>query len=65
MVKKFIHWIYNKITIDSLERNNRIISEGQVYWCLLGENIGFEQNGKGDYFRRPVLIFKKFNNNVF
>ena len=64
MIKRFIEWIYAKIIIDSIDRKT-IIEEGRVYWCSLGENIGFEQNGKGEYFRRPVLIFKKFNNNIF
>ena len=36
-----------------------------VFWCSLGENIGDEENGKGDNFRRPVLILKKFNQNLF
>ncbi len=27
-------------------------------------NIGFEQDGKGEEFRRPVLILKKFNKYV-
>ncbi len=31
----------------------------------LGRNIGYEQNGSGDNFARPVLIVKKFNNNMF
>ena len=31
----------------------------------LGKNIGFEQNGSGDNFSRPVLIIKKFNNHMF
>ena len=31
----------------------------------LGKNIGFEQNGSGDNFSRPVLIVKKFNNHMF
>jgi mRNA-degrading endonuclease toxin of MazEF toxin-antitoxin module len=65
MVKNFIGWIYKKISIDKLQKNNLTISEGQVFWCTLGENIGFEQNGKGEYFQRPVLIFKKFNNDIF
>lgn len=65
MVKDFLSWVYKKIKLDNLERVNRIISEGQVFWCSLGENIGYEQNGKGVYFRRPVLIFKKFNNELF
>ncbi len=37
----------------------------EVYWCSIGENIGDEENGKGLKFRRPVLVFKKFNNNIF
>lgn len=64
MVKRFIHWIYEKIIIDSKERV-AIVKECEVYWCNLGENIGDEENGKGEEFRRPVLIFKKFNNNIF
>jgi mRNA-degrading endonuclease toxin of MazEF toxin-antitoxin module len=64
MVKKFIGWIYNKIYIHSRTRV-ALVKEGEVYWCTLGENIGDEENGKGEDFRRPVLIFKKFNNNIF
>ena len=33
--------------------------------CSLGKNIGYEQNGSGDSFSRPVLIIKKFNNQMF
>lgn len=64
MFKKFIGWIYHKIYIDTKERGV-VIRKGEVYWCALGENIGHEENGKGDDFRRPVLIFRKFNNNMF
>ena len=64
MVKNFIDWIITKIIIDKSE-NVALINEGGVYWCSLGENIGFEQNGKGEDFRRPVLILKKFNNSIF
>jgi len=31
----------------------------------IGKNIGFEQNGSGDNFSRPVLVIKKFNNHMF
>ncbi len=64
MTKKFISWIFNKIIIDKTYKETPI-NEHEVYWCSLGENIGFEQNGKGEDFRRPILIFKKFNNNMF
>ena len=30
-----------------------------------GQNIGFEQNGSGDNFARPIMIIKKFNNHMF
>ncbi len=65
MIKHFIDWIITKIIIDKTQRTDIIINEGQVFWCSLGENIGDEENGKGYIFRRPVLIFKKFNNNLF
>lgn len=65
MIKHFIDWILTKIIIDKKERQDFIINEYQVFWCSLGENVGDEENGKGYDFRRPVLVFKKFNNNIF
>ena len=38
---------------------------GEVWICILGKNIGREQNGGSDNFSRPVLIVKKFNNEIF
>lgn len=37
----------------------------EVWWCSLGVNIGFEQDGTGKNFDRPVLIIKGFNKNTF
>ncbi len=31
----------------------------------IGKNIGFEQNGSGNNFSRPLLVIKKFNNHMF
>ena len=39
--------------------------EGEVWMCSLGKNIGYEQNGSEESFSRPVLIIKKFNNQMF
>jgi mRNA interferase MazF len=36
-----------------------------VRWCRIGINIGNEILGKGDNFKRPVLILKKFSGDVF
>ena len=30
----------------------------EIWWCSLGVNVGFEQDGSGAEFRRPVLILK-------
>ncbi|HXK31788.1 MAG TPA: type II toxin-antitoxin system PemK/MazF family toxin [Candidatus Paceibacterota bacterium] len=30
----------------------------EIWWCALGVNIGFEQDGTGAEYRRPVLILK-------
>ncbi len=35
--------------------------EGQIWWCSLGQNIGSESFGKGENFRRPILIIKKLS----
>jgi mRNA interferase MazF len=39
--------------------------EGEIWISSIGKNIGFEQNGKGEVFSRPVLVVKKFNNQMF
>ena len=36
----------------------------EVWWCSLGVNIGFEEDGKNELFERPVLVLKKFNKEV-
>jgi len=33
----------------------------EIWWCALGVNIGFEQDGKNNDYERPVLILKKIN----
>lgn len=45
--------------------NTPNFKEREVWYLKLGKNIGFEQNGKGDTFLRPVVVLKKFNNSVF
>jgi len=34
--------------------------ERQIWWCALGLNVGSEDDGKNEYFERPVLIFRRF-----
>ena len=44
---------------NTLERKIPRISEGEIWWVAVGENVGVEINGKSEYFSRPVLMFKK------
>jgi len=63
-VKKFNEWNELKKQID--ERENIVqFKEREIYWARIGENIGFEQNGKGLEFSRPVLVVKKLNKQLF
>lgn len=47
------------------DKPDRFPQEGDVWMCSLGKNIGYEQNGGGDNFSRPILVVKKFNNRMF
>lgn len=38
---------------------------GEVWMCTLGKNLGREQNGGLEDFSRPVLVIRKFNNEMF
>jgi mRNA interferase MazF len=63
-MKKFDRWNeVKKITDAKKEIAN--FKEREIYWANIGENIGFEQNGKGDDFMRPILVFRKFSLNMF
>ncbi len=35
--------------------------EREIWWCSIGKNIGFEQNGKGEEFTRPIIIVKRLS----
>lgn len=39
--------------------------EREIWYTHIGKNIGFEQDGTGNTFTRPVLIFKKINYDLF
>ena len=66
MERNFDHWNKIKKTIDSRVNALGIFpKEGEVWISIIGKNIGFEQNGSNRDFSRPVLVVKKFNNNMF
>ncbi len=65
-MKDFDSWNELKKKIeDEKNKPDRFPKEGEVWMSSLGKNIGYEQNGSGDNFSRPILIVKKFNNHMF
>lgn len=56
MQKDFDRWNENKKLIDS--KTSLMYHERELWWCSLGLNVGFEQNGSSLEFRRPVLVLK-------
>jgi mRNA interferase MazF len=61
VIKRFIEWIQVKIKLHGQETPPFFVSEGEIWWASVGDNIGREINGKGDYFTRPVYIYQKLN----
>ncbi len=58
--KHFEEWIKLK---EKLHFGSSVpkISDGDVWWCGFGENVGVEINGKSGRFSRPVVIMKKLS----
>ncbi len=63
-MKDFDKWNEIKKIVNET-RSSINVKEGQVFWCKMGLNIGDEIFGKGIFFRRPILVLKKFSQNVF
>lgn len=54
-VKQFVH--------DTSDRP--FYREREIWWCSVGLNVGFEADGKGGSYARPILIIKDFNHAIF
>ncbi|MEK7568779.1 MAG: type II toxin-antitoxin system PemK/MazF family toxin [Patescibacteria group bacterium] len=57
MKKDFNGWNEQKKNIDNRQASP-FCHERESWWCILGMNIGFEQDGSNIEYRRPVLILK-------
>lgn len=64
MHKDFDTWNEKKKLID-VKSEIPFFREGEVWWVHFGLNVGFEMNGKGNEFMRPVLVIKKYNHFSF
>ena len=57
MQKDFDQWNKIKKEVDE-DGLPKLYHAREIWWCSLGVNIGFEQNGGGQTYQRPVLILK-------
>ena len=64
-IKRFLEWIGLKEKLHFSSQEVLHVTEGQIWWASLGENVGYEINGKSKLFTRPVLIFKKLSKEFF
>lgn len=63
MKKDFDSWNERKKKIHSVSEN-KLYHQRQMWWCSLGLNVGFEQDGTGEEHERPVLILKGLRRNT-
>ena len=63
MEKDFYKWHKKKEQVNAIEKRP-FFHEREIWFCHLGVNVGFEQDGNGDDFQRPVVIVRKFNNEI-
>jgi len=69
--------LYQSINQDKYDKWNKVKKElnnkkeiiqfyqGNIYFMSVGQNIGSESYGKGDYSLRPVLVYKKLSKTLF
>ncbi len=65
MNKRFAEWIDLKERLHSKDTQPPHVNEGDIWWTSVGENIGFEINGKSRLLTRPVVIFKKLTHGFY
>ena len=65
VLNKNIYDRWNSLKQKLEKRKQLQFNERDVFFISMGQNIGFEQYGKGEEFLRPVVVVKKFNKHLF
>ena len=64
--KEYSSWIKQKEYLSYRSQDKlETIKEGDVFWSAIGSNVGKEVDGKSGRFSRPVLVFKKWSEDLF
>ncbi|MDR1088270.1 MAG: type II toxin-antitoxin system PemK/MazF family toxin [Coriobacteriales bacterium] len=62
MQKDYREWMPVKAEIHNNAARPQMFKESDVWLCHIGDNVGFEEDGKGRNYLRPVVVVRKFNN---
>ena len=64
MKKDFDSWNEKKKIIND-RKNPPFYHTRELWWCSLGVNVGFEQDGSGKEDSRPILILTALSRETF
>ena len=64
MKKDFVKWHHKKEILNNIQQSP-FFHEREIWFCYLGANVGFEQDGSEREFMRPVVVIRKFNKKIF
>ena len=65
-MENFDKWnIFKKLLSQKSEISDSkiLFKEGEIWCASIGYNLGEEVYGKGEKFRRPVIVFRKLTSN--
>lgn len=58
-------WNIMKKSLDCQTPRTLYFNEREVWFCCIGHNIGYEEDGKGADYSRPVVILKRCGPHLF
>ena len=61
-MKQFDEWNGIKKAVN--DQTGKLYGVRDIWWCSLGVNVGFEQDGTGTSFERPVVVLRGFSRSV-
>jgi mRNA interferase MazF len=64
-MKRFFEWFGLKQRLHYIEHAPPLVSERDIWWASIGENVGSEINGKSALFSRPVIVLKKLSHGFY
>src|ERR1700674_3354022 len=65
MLKRFSEWFGLKKKLHQRQQTPPLVSEREIWWASVGENVGSEINGKSAPFSRTVIIYKKLSHGFY